>query len=325
MVFVIDGVFMDCLFKFVQVHMAEPDSSQAWSDSRTIGVPLPPERLESRPFMRPLAIGKRPSAPANCAATTKVIAFIRRRRPTNLPAGPLVTSSTEPDLQGWRERAAEFESEIKRAVIGRDEAIRLLTIAVFARGHVLLKGDVGLGNTTLLRALAPVLDGDYERIEGTIDFKPNDLVYRTYINEDGRPVVDPRPLLKRGEKLATFFFNEVNRARPQVHSLLLRVMAERSVSAFNREYVFPHLRVFADRNRVEKEETFELPAAARDRFLMELNISMPVNREMQRELMFAPRFFAAVALLALLLVVIGRSTGSAAHSSSVRRAEPDLG
>lgn len=208
-----------------------------------------------------------------------------------------MTSSTEPDLQGWRERAAEFESEIKRAVIGQDAAIRLLTIAVFARGHVLLEGDVGVGKTTLLRALAQVLGGDYERIEGTIDLMPNDLVYRTYINEDGRPAVDPGPLLKHEEKLATFFFNEVNRARPQVHSLLLRVMAERSVSAFNREYVFPHLQVFADRNRVEKEETFELPAAARDRFLMELNISMPANREMQRELMFDPRFFDVDALI----------------------------
>lgn len=84
---------------------------------------------------------------------------------------------------------------------------------------------------------------------------PNDLVYHTYINEIGRPQVDPGPILKHGEQLATFFFNEANRARPQVHSLLLRVMAERSVTAFNREHYFPHLQVFADRNRVEKDES----------------------------------------------------------------------
>ena len=60
-----------------------------------------------------------------------------------------------------------------------------------------------------------------------------------------------------------------------MHSLLLRVMAERSVTAFNREYSFPHLQVFADRNRVEKEETFEIPSAARDRFLMEILIEAP--------------------------------------------------
>ncbi len=202
-----------------------------------------------------------------------------------------MSKAADSTLNDWRARAHEFEAEIKKAIIGQDHAIKLLTIAVFARGHALLEGDVGVGKTTLLRALAQVLGGDYERIEGTIDLMPNDLVYHTYINEQGRPAVDPGPLLKYEEKLATFFFNEVNRARPQVHSLLLRVMAERSVTAFNREYYFPHLQVFADRNRVEKEETFELPAAARDRFLMELNIVMPDDLDLQRQLMFDTRFF----------------------------------
>lgn len=201
------------------------------------------------------------------------------------------------DLNEWCDRALEFEAEIKKAIIGQDHPIRLLTIAVFARGHALLEGDVGVGKTTLLRALARVLGGEYERIEGTIDLMPNDLVYHTYINEHGKPAVDPGPLLKYEENLATFFFNEVNRARPQVHSLLLRVMAEKSVTAFNREYFFPHLQVFADRNQVEKEETFELPAAARDRFLMELTIKMPEEYELQQQLMFDTRFFDVDALI----------------------------
>lgn len=205
--------------------------------------------------------------------------------------------TVNPNLNDWRDSAMAFEAEIKKAIIGQDRAIRLLVVAVFARGHALLEGDVGVGKTTLLRALAQVLGGEYERIEGTIDLMPNDLIYHTYINEHGRPAVDPGPLLKYESKLATFFFNEVNRARPQVHSLLLRVMAERSVTAFNREYHFPHLQVFADRNRVEKEETFELPAAARDRFLMELNIVMPEDQALQRQLMFDTRFFDVDALI----------------------------
>ena len=193
-------------------------------------------------------------------------------------------------LNDWRNRALSYEKELNNTVIGLPSAIRSLVIAIFARGHVLLEGNVGVGKTTLLRAAARGLGGGYQRIEGTIDLMPQDLIYHTYIDQDGKPRVDPGPILAQGESLSVFFFNEINRARPQVHSLLLRVMAERSVTAFNKEYYFPHLLVFADRNAVEKEETFELPGAARDRFLMELEIN-PVNESaIHKALTFDTRF-----------------------------------
>ena len=193
-------------------------------------------------------------------------------------------------LADWRERALALEHEVGRAVIAQQRVIRLATIAVFARGHVLLQGDVGVGKTTLLRAFAQVLGGDFARVEGTLDLMPNDLVYYTYISAEGRPAVEPGPLIQHGEDLAIFFFNEINRARPQVHSLLLRVMAERSVSAFNREHRFPHLLVFADRNRVEREETFEISSAARDRFMMEVTIEAPTADSDRAALMLDARY-----------------------------------
>lgn len=193
-------------------------------------------------------------------------------------------------LADWRERALAFEQSLNSVVLGLEPQVRALTIAIFSRGHVLLEGDVGVGKTTLLRAAARLLGGAYERIEGAIDLMPGDLLYHAYMDEHGQPAVAPGPLLRHEEVLAVFFFNEINRARPQAHSLLLRLMAERSVNAFNREYAFPHLTVFADRNRLEREETFELPAAARDRFFMEISVEAPTTRDMQRELMFAPRF-----------------------------------
>ncbi|MGH8558139.1 MAG: AAA family ATPase [Methylococcales bacterium] len=205
--------------------------------------------------------------------------------------------ATEHDLADWKTRADGFETELGKSVVGLQRAIRLITTAVFARGHVMLEGDVGVGKTTLLRAVARLIGGAYERIEGTIDLMPNDLIYYTYINRDGKPRVDPGVILKHGDKLSTFFFNEVNRARPQVHALLLRVMAERSITAFNQEYTFPHLQVFADRNRVEKEETFEIPSAARDRFMMELNIEVPAGADERKTLMFDPRFHDADQLM----------------------------
>ncbi len=193
-------------------------------------------------------------------------------------------------LADWRQRALALETEVGKAVIGQERILRLVNTAVFARGHVLLQGDVGVGKTTLLRAFAQVLGGAFARTEGTVDLMPNDLVYYTYISEEGRPAVEPGPLIRHGEDLAIFFFNEINRARPQVHALLLRVLAERSVSAFNREFHFPHLLVFADRNRVEREETFEISSAARDRFMMEITIEPPADDAMRRALMFDPRF-----------------------------------
>jgi MoxR-like ATPase len=196
----------------------------------------------------------------------------------------------EHQLSDWREKALRFEQQINHIVIGQNQAVRDLLLAVFARGHVLLEGQVGVGKTTLLRAMAQGLGGQYQRIEGTIDLMPSDLIYYTYLNSDGNPRVDPGPLLKQGEKLSIFFFNEINRARPQVHSLLLRVMAERSVNAFNQDYQIPHVQVFADRNRVEKEETFELPAAARDRFMMEISINTPTDDTVLDQLMFDTRF-----------------------------------
>src|SRR6202012_3445759 len=200
-------------------------------------------------------------------------------------------------LHDWRSRARRLEEEVGKAILGQQDTIRLINVALFARGHVLLEGDVGVGKTTLLRAFARAVGGEFERVEGTIDLMPGDLVYHTYVDADGKPRIEPGPLLRHGERLTTFFFNEINRARPQVQSLLLRAMAERSVSAFDREYRFPHMTVFADRNKVEKEETFELASAARDRFLFELNMPTPSDPDVRRSLVFDPVFHDVDALI----------------------------
>src|SRR5262245_32341504 len=125
---------------------------------------------------------------------------------------------TPEQLEDWRQRALRVEEEVAKAIVGQRNTIRLITIALFARGHVLLEGDVGVGKTTLLRAFARAVGGDFERVEGTVDMMPNDLVYHTYVDADGKPRIEPGPLLRHGERLVTFFFNEINRARPQVQA-----------------------------------------------------------------------------------------------------------
>lgn len=193
-------------------------------------------------------------------------------------------------LADWMPRALEFGDRLGRVLVGQERPIRLLTIAIFSRGHVLLEGGVGVGKTTMLKAVARALGGGYSRVEGRIDLMPADLLYYPYVTEDGQFRIDKGPLLKYGEDLTTFFFNEVNRARTDVHAVLLNVMEERFVQAFNRIWKFPYLLVFADRNRVEKEETFELTAAQRDRFLMEVLLGLPQKPEEQIMLLFDTKF-----------------------------------
>ena len=94
---------------------------------------------------------------------------------------------SENQLADWLQKASSLETAIKSAIVGQERAIHLLTIAIFSRGHVLLEGDVGVGKTTLLRAVARSLGGAYERVEGSVDMMPTDLIYHTYISEDGKP------------------------------------------------------------------------------------------------------------------------------------------
>ena len=200
-------------------------------------------------------------------------------------------------IQEWRDYAEQIQLDANNKILGQEKAIKLIIISLFARGHVLLEGGVGVGKTTLLQIITKLIGGEYERVEGTVDMMPNDIIYHASINDEGKPHISNGPLLKKGEDLSIFFFNEINRARPQVHSLLLRIMAEKTLSAFNSEFKFPHLIVFADRNQVEKEETFEIPSAARDRFMMEIPIVIPQVDKLMTSLVFDTKFHDADKLI----------------------------
>ena len=92
-----------------------------------------------------------------------------------------MTISAE-QLHDWRSRALRLEQEVSKAILGQQETVRLINVALFARGHVLLEGDVGVGKTTILRAFARAVGGDFERVEGTVDLMPGDLIYHTYVD-----------------------------------------------------------------------------------------------------------------------------------------------
>ena len=88
---------------------------------------------------------------------------------------------SDQNLTEWRKLALTLEGEVNKVIVGQEGPIKLITTSIFARGHVLLEGDVGVGKTTLLKAFARSIGGGYERIEGTIDLMPNDLIYHIHI------------------------------------------------------------------------------------------------------------------------------------------------
>ena len=86
---------------------------------------------------------------------------------------------SDQNLTEWRKLALTLEGEVNKVIVGQEGPIKLITTSIFARGHVLLEGDVGVGKTTLLKAFARSIGGGYQRIEGTIDLMPNDLIDST--------------------------------------------------------------------------------------------------------------------------------------------------
>ncbi len=189
-----------------------------------------------------------------------------------------------------RQKMSLVESEVKKVILGMDRAVHLSVIALFSRGHVLLEGVPGVGKTTLLRSLAAVVDGGFHRVDGSPDLMPDNVLYLLKF-EDGKPVRDVRSWVKEGENLAILFINEINRIQPKTQAVFLSLMQERSVSAEEMDCRFslPNVVVFADRNQLEKEETFELPHAQRDRFLMEIDVGYP-DSDSEKAIIADPKF-----------------------------------
>ena len=125
---------------------------------------------------------------------------------------------------------------------------------------MLLEGDVGVGKTTLLRAVARSLGGAYERVEGSVDMMPTDLIYHTYISEDGKPKVDPGPLLMHVKSLSTFSLMKLIELDLKFISCYVRW--QKKCNCFQQSTA---TLTSCNRNGIE-EETFEISSAAKDRF-----------------------------------------------------------
>ena len=171
-------------------------------------------------------------------------------------------------------------AEVGKVIVGQQEVVDRLLIALFCRGHSLMVGVPGLAKTLMVRTLARILDLSFKRIQFTPDLMPSDIIGTDVIEED--PVTRVRSFrFIKGPVFANIILaDEVNRTPPKTQAALLEAMEERSVTAGGQTFRLEEpFFVLATQNPIEQEGTYPLPEAQLDRFMFEINIGYPSKEE----------------------------------------------
>jgi MoxR-like ATPase len=171
---------------------------------------------------------------------------------------------------------AALRDSVSRAVVGADDPLRLLGVALLAQGHALLEDVPGVGKTLLARAFARALGLQFARVQGTPDLLPTDVTGSSILEGTAFRFV-PGPIFTN-----VLLVDEINRATPRTQSALLEAMQERQVSAEGKTRQLPDpFLVLATQNPIELEGTFSLPEAQLDRFLVRVRLGYP-EEELER-------------------------------------------
>ena len=164
--------------------------------------------------------------------------------------------------------------QMSQSVIGQEEVVRTLTMALLCNGNVLLEGLPGTAKTRSIKTLAKVLQARLGRIQFTPDLLPSDVTgNEIYLENQGRSELQfqPGPIFNE-----LVLADEINRAPAKVQSALLEAMEERQITVAGKTYPLPPLfMVLATQNPIEQEGTYPLPEAQMDRFLMKISVDYP--------------------------------------------------
>ncbi len=170
----------------------------------------------------------------------------------------------------------EIVTELKKVIVGQDEVVEKILIALFANGHILLEGVPGLAKTLLISSLAKVMNLEFSRIQFTPDLMPSDITGTDILSEnksDGKRYFE----YIKGPIFANIILaDEINRTPPKTQAALLQAMQEYEITNGNETYKLdrPFL-VLATQNPIEQEGTYPLPEAQLDRFMFNIIIDYP--------------------------------------------------
>lgn len=178
-------------------------------------------------------------------------------------------------MSSFRPLFGQLKTELQKAIVGYDQLLTDVLVAVFAGGHVLLEGVPGLGKTFLVRTLSQVIALEPGRVQCTPDLMPADILGTHIVNENehGRRVMffEKGPVFKN-----LLLVDEINRATPKTQAALLEVMQERAVTTGGERHALPDpFFVLATQNPMEMEGTYPLPEAQLDRFMFKIRVPFP--------------------------------------------------
>ena len=184
----------------------------------------------------------------------------------------MATVQISDDIQRIQERFGAVRAEVGKVLVGQDELLHRLQLALLADGHILLEGVPGLAKTLTVSTLSDAIEASFSRIQFTPDMLPGDVTGTQIFNpKDGTYSVKKGPVFGN-----IVLADEINRAPAKVQAALLEAMQERQVTLGEHTFELeaPFL-VMATQNPIEQEGTYPLPEAQLDRFMMKIKVGYP--------------------------------------------------